>query len=141
MFDKYEDVAEKYDFTLQGTVKGRGALILDTNQGLKALKEYRGSGKHLIWSQAVLEKIDMDKIDRYQSKDYRIDPAHDIACSLILPLFPPFPRNEACSVNINYEWYYKHTHPAFHPKKKSDIKRKIYTHFNERLASCLHSPA
>ena len=61
MFDKYEDVAEKYDFTLQGTVKGRGALILDTNQGLKALKEYRGSGKHLIWSQDVLEKIDMDE--------------------------------------------------------------------------------
>lgn len=57
MFDKYEDVAEKYDFTVQKTTKGRGALLLDTNQGLKALKEYRGSGKHLIWSQEVLEKI------------------------------------------------------------------------------------
>lgn len=57
MLDKYEDISEKYDFVVQETVKGRGVLILNTNQGLKALKEYRGSGKHLIWSQASLEQI------------------------------------------------------------------------------------
>ena len=60
MLDKYEDVAEKYDFLVEETVKGRGALILNTNQGIKALKEYRGSGRHLIWSQTVLEKINAD---------------------------------------------------------------------------------
>lgn len=57
MYDKSEEIAEKYDFEVQNTTRGRGILILHTSDGLKALKEYKGSGRHLIWSQEVLEQI------------------------------------------------------------------------------------
>ncbi len=61
MYDKSEEISEKYDFKVQDTTKGRGILILHTENGLKALKEYKGSGRHLIWSQEVLEKIHQEQ--------------------------------------------------------------------------------
>lgn len=57
MIDKGLDILEKYEFKVNETSKGRGVLILKTNQGLKMLKEYKGSGRHLVWTEEVLEKI------------------------------------------------------------------------------------
>ena len=48
MYDKSEGVLEKYDFNVQEVTKGRGITILRTDKGLMALKEYKGSGKHLF---------------------------------------------------------------------------------------------
>lgn len=56
MFDKGLDVLEKYDFEVREITKGRGVLILSTDCGPKMLKEYKGSGKHLVWSEGILEK-------------------------------------------------------------------------------------
>lgn len=60
MVDRGLDVLEKYDFEVSDTAKGRGALILKTDKGQKALKEYKGSGKHLVWTEEILEKFTMD---------------------------------------------------------------------------------
>lgn len=57
MFDVCVDISEKYDFKVKETAKGRGITILHTDRGLMAFKEYKGSGKHLIWSNEVMEKI------------------------------------------------------------------------------------
>ena len=57
MVDRGLDVLEKYDFEVSDTAKGRGALILKTDKGQKALKEYKGSGKHLVWTEEILEKL------------------------------------------------------------------------------------
>ncbi|MCI8299334.1 MAG: CotS family spore coat protein [Lachnospiraceae bacterium] len=43
MFNRENLILEQYPFEVKQTVKGRGALICDTSQGLKILKEYRGS--------------------------------------------------------------------------------------------------
>lgn len=58
MFDKGLDILEKYDFEVLEITKGRGVLILNTTKGPKILKEYKGSGKHLVWSQEIFEKAD-----------------------------------------------------------------------------------
>lgn len=57
MFDICEDVTEKYDLSIQETAKGRGITILYTDKGTMAFKEYKGSGRHLVWSSGFLEKI------------------------------------------------------------------------------------
>ena len=43
MFNRENLILEQYPFEVKQTVKGRGALICETSQGLKILKEYRGS--------------------------------------------------------------------------------------------------
>ena len=43
MYNRMEQVLEQYPFLVNQTYKGRGTLILDTDQGLKILKEYKGS--------------------------------------------------------------------------------------------------
>lgn len=61
MIDRGFDVLEKYDFVVNDTAKGRGVIVLKTDKGLKAFKEYKGSGKHLVWTEEILEKINTDE--------------------------------------------------------------------------------
>lgn len=57
MADRGLDVFEKYDFEVRNTSKGRGVIIADTDKGLRLLKNYIGSGKHLTWCGEILEKL------------------------------------------------------------------------------------
>lgn len=43
MYNRENLILEQYPFEVKQTSKGRGALICDTSEGLKILKEYRGS--------------------------------------------------------------------------------------------------
>ena len=43
MYNRVNQVLEQYPFVVNQTHKGRSALILETDQGLKILKEYNGS--------------------------------------------------------------------------------------------------
>ena len=43
MYNRENLILEQYPFEVKQTAKGRGALICDTDKGLKILKEYRGS--------------------------------------------------------------------------------------------------
>ncbi len=43
MYNRINQVLEQYPVLVNQTYKGRGALICDTDQGLKILKEYKGS--------------------------------------------------------------------------------------------------
>ena len=58
MADRGLDVFLKYDFEVVNTSKGRGVLVAETDKGLRLLKNYIGSGKHLIWCADILDKID-----------------------------------------------------------------------------------
>lgn len=57
MADRGLDVFEKYDFEVRGTSKGRGVIVADTDKGPRLLKNYIGSGKHLVWCGEILERI------------------------------------------------------------------------------------
>lgn len=43
MYNREDKILEQYPFVVKQTYKGRGSLICDTDQGLKILKEYKGS--------------------------------------------------------------------------------------------------
>lgn len=43
MYNRVNQILEQYPFSVNQTYKGRGATICDTDQGLKILKEYKGS--------------------------------------------------------------------------------------------------
>lgn len=43
MYNRENLILEQYPFEIKQTAKGRGALICDTDEGLKIFKEYRGS--------------------------------------------------------------------------------------------------
>lgn len=43
MYNRENQILEQYPFEVKQTTKGRGALICDTDKGLKILKEYKGS--------------------------------------------------------------------------------------------------
>lgn len=43
VYNRVNQILEQYPFTVNQTYKGRGATICDTDQGLKILKEYKGS--------------------------------------------------------------------------------------------------
>jgi len=53
-------VLEKYDFKVIRTTRVRGAILCDTNHGLKVLKEYKGTQSRLEFEEELLRKI-MDK--------------------------------------------------------------------------------
>ena len=43
MYNRENLILEQYPFEVRQTFKGRGALLCDSSEGLKILKEYRGS--------------------------------------------------------------------------------------------------
>ncbi len=57
MGDKGSSILEAYDLTVNRTYKGRGALICETNQGLKILREYHGSAAKLQMQDEILSHI------------------------------------------------------------------------------------
>lgn len=54
MIDWNTEVTGKYELEVFSMRKGRGAWIFDTDQGLKLLKEYKGSVKRLEFEEMVL---------------------------------------------------------------------------------------
>ena len=62
MADKGLDVLDKYDFEVKQTSRGRGVIVASTDKGLKLLKEYTGSGKHIEWAAGILEAINCSGI-------------------------------------------------------------------------------
>ena len=57
MIDWGTEIVEKYGLEIINARKGRGSWIFDTNQGLKLLKEYKGSVKRLEFEEAVLDTM------------------------------------------------------------------------------------
>ena len=58
MADRGLDVFEKYDLEVMNVSKGRGVMVAETDKGLRLLKNYIGSGRHLMWCADILDKID-----------------------------------------------------------------------------------
>lgn len=50
-------VLEQYDFKVNKTGRGRGAILCDTDQGVRLLKEYRGSKSRIAWEEQLLLHI------------------------------------------------------------------------------------
>lgn len=67
MNDKGINVLEKYDFTVFRTYRGRGALVLVTDRGIKILKEYGGSARRLLKQEQLLKQIEENSCVRVDS--------------------------------------------------------------------------
>lgn len=57
MSDRYEEVLKHYPLQVKSVRKGRGSWICETDQGLKCLREYRGTRKRLEFEDQVLEAL------------------------------------------------------------------------------------
>lgn len=64
MNEKALQILEQYDITLVRSFGGRGAVMLETDQGLKLLKEFAGSKTRLPYEQLLLEKLEEQKVCR-----------------------------------------------------------------------------
>ena len=51
------DVLKQHDFTVSKTIRGRGALVLETTQGYKLLKEYKGTVGRLEYLYELTEYL------------------------------------------------------------------------------------
>lgn len=60
MNDKGLSVLDQYDLEVYATRRGRGALICETDQGVKLLKEFHGSRRKLVYQQRLLQKLEME---------------------------------------------------------------------------------
>ncbi len=68
MNDWNTEVTGQYELEVENLRKGRGAWILETDRGLKLLKEYKGSVKRLEFEEMVLDAVkDVGtlKVDQY----------------------------------------------------------------------------
>jgi len=66
--DNYLDVMEQYEGETLEVRRGRGAWIFERSDGLKLLKEYRGSVKRLEFEETVLGELKargIDSVDQY----------------------------------------------------------------------------
>lgn len=57
MNEKSLEVLELYDFTVLQAQKGRGAMVILSDHGMKLLMEYRGSGRHIEWCAPILDGV------------------------------------------------------------------------------------
>lgn len=55
MYNRENHILEQYPFEVKQTMKGRGAIICDTDKGLKILKEYKGSEGRAEFLYSLLE--------------------------------------------------------------------------------------
>ncbi len=55
--DRAVTLLEQYDITVLRTWKGRGAILCETNQGLKILKEYAGKKEKIETQHLVLQRL------------------------------------------------------------------------------------
>ena len=58
MIDWKEEAEKTYGFRVDVLRRGRGSWILETDLGLRLLKEYRGSVNRLEFEEAVLQSLD-----------------------------------------------------------------------------------
>ena len=68
MNEKYIEVLQQYDLELISARKGRGAWLCETNQGLKLVREYKGTMKRLEFEDQELEIVQNSGyplVDRY----------------------------------------------------------------------------
>ncbi|RGY99277.1 spore coat protein CotS [Clostridium sp. AM58-1XD] len=82
MNEKYTEVLEQYDLELISARRGRGAWICETNQGLKLVREYKGTVKRLEFEEQVLTFVQDNGyalVDRYvrNREGYLVSPAED----------------------------------------------------------------
>lgn len=57
MIDWGTEIVETYELEVRSIRKGRGSWIVETDQGLKLLKEYKGSVKRLEFEETVLDSL------------------------------------------------------------------------------------
>lgn len=68
MNEKYTEVLSQYDLHVAAVKRGRGSWICETNEGLKLLKEYKGTVKRIEFEDQVLEQVQKSgclSVDRY----------------------------------------------------------------------------
>ncbi len=58
VIDWKEEAEKTYGFRVDVLRRGRGSWILETDLGLRLLKEYRGSVNRLEFEEAVLQSLD-----------------------------------------------------------------------------------
>ena len=50
--DRYDEVLEKYDFSVSKMSRARGAMVLWTDKGIKLLCETHASAGRLVWEKS-----------------------------------------------------------------------------------------
>ena len=68
MNEKYTEVLSQYELEILDVKRGRGAWLCETNQGLKLLREYKGTIKRLEFEDQVFTQMEENgrlKVDRY----------------------------------------------------------------------------
>lgn len=68
MNDSYMDVLQQYEGETENVRRGRGAWICERSDGIRLLKEYRGTLKRLEFEDAVLKELQdrgIQSVDRY----------------------------------------------------------------------------
>lgn len=67
MSEKSTNVLEQYDFQLVRSMRGRGAMLCETDKGLMLLKEYGGSVLRLTLEDEILRSLEMSgmRVDAY----------------------------------------------------------------------------
>ena len=73
MNEKYTEVLSQYELEILDVKRGRGAWLCETNQGLKLLREYKGTLKRLEFEDQVFSQMKETchlNVDRYvRNKD------------------------------------------------------------------------
>lgn len=68
MDDRYDEVLEKYDFSVSKMSRARGAMVLWTDKGIKLLCETHASAGRLVWENKVknhLKENGFERIDTF----------------------------------------------------------------------------
>ena len=66
--DSYMDVLQQYEGETLNVRRGRGAWICEQSDGIRLLKEYRGTLRRLEFEEAVLTELEnagFDQVDQY----------------------------------------------------------------------------
>ena len=102
MNEKGLQILEQYDIQLQRSFGGRGSLMLETDQGLKLLKEFAGSRHKLPLEQRILKRLEEQGICRTDravaNREGELISIGEYETPYILKIWPPGrecePRNE-----------------------------------------------
>ena len=61
MNERTTEVLEQYELEVQSKRRGRGAWICETSQGLKLLREYKGTVKRLEFEEQIMNVLQNQK--------------------------------------------------------------------------------